>query len=123
MPYVAAGYNYMLLLVGPVQFSRTRTLHRRALLATHHSPETRHFIDADALSAMKRDVILINCARGGVVDTAALLAALDEGTIGGAGLDVTDPEPLPRDHALLQKTNLIIAPHRGRCDEGRQGCK
>ena len=65
---------------------------------------------------MKRDSVLVNCARGGVVDTAALQEALEQGTIGGAGLDVTEPEPLPRDHPLLlQKTNLIIAPHRGRC--------
>lgn len=77
------------------------------------SPETRHFIDATALAAMKKDAVLINVARGGVVDTEALLSALKDGSIGAAGLDVTEPEPLPRDHELLSLSNVILAPHRG----------
>ena len=77
------------------------------------TPETKHFIDAAALASMKRDAVLVNVARGGVVDTDARFAALRDGTIGAAGLDVTEPEPLPRDHPLLALKNVVLAPHRG----------
>lgn len=62
---------------------------------------------------MKSTAILINIARGPVVDTAALTEALQQRTIYAAGLDVTDPEPLPRDHPLLQLDNVTITPHLG----------
>jgi glyoxylate reductase len=62
---------------------------------------------------MKRTAILVNIARGGVVDTAALTEALQERRIYAAALDVTDPEPLPRDHPLLSLDNVIFAPHLG----------
>ncbi len=75
--------------------------------------ETRGLIDARALSKMKRTAILINLARGPVVDTAALTEALAQRRIYAAGLDVTDPEPLPRDHPLLKLDNVAIAPHLG----------
>ena len=55
----------------------------------------------------------MNTARGPIVDTDALVRALNEGTIGGAALDVTDPEPLPADHPLLEAPNLIVVPHIG----------
>src|SRR5215470_3291468 len=58
-------------------------------------------------------MILINVARGEVVDTDALATALAEGRIGGAGLDVTDPEPLPPDHVLWRARNVVITPHVG----------
>lgn len=63
--------------------------------------------------AMKRSGILVNVGRGSVVDQEALCAALAEGTIAAAGVDVTSPEPLPRDHPLLKLPNLTISPHTG----------
>ena len=62
---------------------------------------------------MKRTATLINVARGPIVDTAALTEALSERRIFAAALDVTDPEPLPRDHPLLKLDNVTIAPHLG----------
>jgi glyoxylate reductase len=77
------------------------------------NPETRHLVDADFLAAMKPTAHLINTARGGVVDQEALAAALHEGQIAGAALDVTEPEPLPPDHPLLRAPNLLVLPHLG----------
>ncbi|MCC7359098.1 MAG: D-glycerate dehydrogenase [Anaerolineales bacterium] len=72
---------------------------------------TRHLINATALAKVKRGAILVNTARGGVVDQAALHAALTSGRLAAAGLDVTDPEPLPMNSPLLQLENVVIAPH------------
>ncbi len=77
------------------------------------SDETRGLIDARALGLMKSTAILINIARGPVVDTQALTDALTKRQIAAAGLDVTDPEPLPRNHPLLKLDNVVIAPHLG----------
>jgi glyoxylate reductase len=77
------------------------------------TPETRHLIDAAALARMKPTAVLVNTARGGVVDQEALRAALEAGEIAGAALDVTDPEPLPADHPLLEAPNLLVVPHIG----------
>ena len=74
---------------------------------------THHLIDAEALRKMKQTATLINIARGPIVDTQALYEALRDGQIAGAGLDVTDPEPLPRDHPLLGLDNVTILPHLG----------
>ena len=82
-------------------------------LHTPLTPDTRHLIGAAALARMKPTAFLINTARGGVVDQEALRAALIEGRIAGAGLDVTDPEPLPADHPLLDAPNLLVVPHIG----------
>jgi glyoxylate reductase len=82
-------------------------------LHTPLTPETHGLIDAEALGRMKPTAYLVNTARGPVVDTAALAAALHEGRIAGAALDVTDPEPLPGDHPLLDAPNLIVLPHLG----------
>ncbi len=75
--------------------------------------DTRHLIDAGALARMKPTAHLVNTGRGPLVDQDALAAALHAGTIGGAALDVTDPEPLPADHPLLEAPNLIVVPHVG----------
>lgn len=77
------------------------------------TPETRGMIGREQLRLMKPSAILINVARGGVLDHDALAEALREKWIYAAALDVTEPEPLPRDHPLLQMNNLIIAPHLG----------
>ena len=77
------------------------------------TPETRHLINANALRKMKPTAILVNISRGPVVDTDALCQALREGWIGGAGLDVVDPEPIPDDHPLLFMDNVTITPHIG----------
>jgi glyoxylate reductase len=77
------------------------------------TPETYHLIDEAALSLMKPGAILVNTARGPIVDQGALGAALRAGTIAGAALDVTDPEPLPAGDPLLRAPNLIVAPHIG----------
>lgn len=75
--------------------------------------ETSKMIDEHALQQMKSTALLINAARGAVVDSAALVKALEKGWIRGAGLDVTDPEPLPPDHALYRLENCLITPHIG----------
>jgi glyoxylate reductase len=74
---------------------------------------TRHMIDARSLAAMKPTAILVNTSRGGVVNHAALADALARGAIGGAALDVTDPEPLPAGHPLHSLDNCLIVPHLG----------
>jgi glyoxylate reductase len=77
------------------------------------TPETRHLINRDALRKMKRTAILINTARGPIVDQEALYDALTDGTIAYAALDVTDPEPMKSDHPLLTLPNATIVPHIG----------
>jgi D-3-phosphoglycerate dehydrogenase len=75
------------------------------------TPQTRGMINDDAFARMKPGAILINCARGPVVDTAALVRALDAKKIAGCALDTTDPEPLPDPHPLRGRDNVIINPH------------
>jgi D-3-phosphoglycerate dehydrogenase len=75
------------------------------------TPETRHLIDAAALNKMKDTAILINTSRGAVIDTQALVHALQEGQILGAGLDVFENEPLPTDHPLVGMPNVILTSH------------
>lgn len=74
---------------------------------------TRRLIDRAALAAMKPTAVLVNASRGPIVDTDALVEALSEGVIAAAGLDVTDPEPLPADHPLAALPNCFIVPHIG----------
>ena len=81
------------------------------------TPETRGLIGAAELALMRPDAILVNVARGGVVDHDALHRALAGGKIRGAAIDVTEPEPLPRDHPLLGLDNLVITPHLGSAAE------
>ena len=83
------------------------------VLAAPLTPETRNLISGDELRGMKRTAYLVNVARGGLVDTDALVQALRSSQIAGAALDVTDPEPLPAGHALLEMANCLVVPHIG----------
>ncbi len=74
-------------------------------------PATTNLFDAKMFARMKKTAFFINVGRGGSVVTDDLVAALNNGTIAGAGLDVTEPEPLPKDHALWKAKNIIITPH------------
>ena len=75
------------------------------------TPETHHLMNAQSLAKMKRSAILINAARGPVVDPGALYDALKNGVIAGAALDVTEPEPIAGDHKLLSLPNCLVVPH------------
>ena len=75
------------------------------------TPQTRKSINDEAFAAMKPNAVIINCARGPVIDTDALVRALDAKKIAGAALDTTDPEPLPNPHPLRGRENVIINPH------------
>ena len=91
-------------------------LAERSDVVSLHVPltaETRGLVDAAFLARMRRDAYLVNTSRGAVVDSGALAAALHEGRIAGAALDVTDPEPLPAGHPLLSAPNLLLTPHVG----------
>lgn len=73
--------------------------------------ETSGLFDAAAFGAVKEGAVFVNTARGGLVDHNALLGALESGRLFGAGLDVTEPEPLPADHPLLNRDDVIVTPH------------
>ena len=75
------------------------------------TPQTYHLIDKQAIARMIPEAILINTARGGLVDQEALYSALASGCLAAAALDVTDPEPIPTDHPLLKLPNLLVTPH------------
>ncbi|WP_339102629.1 D-2-hydroxyacid dehydrogenase [Haloterrigena salinisoli] len=74
---------------------------------------TRNLVDEDALATLPPEAVLVNAARGGIVDTDALVSALQYEGIRGAALDVTDPEPLPSDHELWDLENCLLTPHTG----------
>jgi D-3-phosphoglycerate dehydrogenase len=81
------------------------------VLSAPATPDTLRMIDADALAAFRPGALLVNIARGTMVDADALLHALDAGTLGAAALDVTDPEPLPDGHPLWHHPRVLVTPH------------
>ena len=76
-------------------------------------PQTRHLIGENEFKAMKQGAVIINTARGGIIDEEALLRSLNESYLGGAALDVTENEPLPAGHPFYGRTDVIITPHIG----------
>jgi glyoxylate reductase len=114
----AAGFGMTVVHARPTPLEE---LLARADFVSLHVPltdGTRHLIDARALGCMKPTAMLVNTARGGVVDQRALAAALAERRIAGAALDVTDPEPLPSEDPLLDAPNLLVVPHIGSATVG-----
>lgn len=115
----AAGFDMRVITVG-----RDDALHAALAQADFVSlhapltPQTRHLIDAAALAAFKPGAILVNTARGPIVDQVALAAALRSGHLAAAALDVTDPEPLPAHDPLLGAPNLLVLPHIGSATRG-----
>ncbi|MEC7915362.1 MAG: NAD(P)-dependent oxidoreductase [Actinomycetota bacterium] len=85
-----------------------------AQIISIHAPlssETRHLVDSELISHMRDGVFIVNTARGALIDDNALLVALKSGKVAGAGLDVTEPEPLPSGHPLLEHENVLVTPH------------
>ena len=83
-------------------------------LITLHVPstaDTRQMINRETIKKMRAGVVLVNVSRGTLIDTGALIAALQRGHVRAAALDVIDPEPIPPDHPLLKMNNVIITPH------------
>ena len=112
----AQGFEMTVIHAGADDADALAEVLRRSDFVTLHCPLTRathHLIDAAALAQMRPTAILINTARGQIVDQEALRRALIDGRLAGAALDVTQPEPLPADHPLLAVPNLIVVPHIG----------
>ena len=109
----AEGFSMRILATPRVAFDELLAQSDAVTLHVPLTSDTRHLIDAAALARMKPTAVLVNTARGGVVDQEALARALEHGEIAGAALDVTDPEPLPPDHPLLDAPNLLVLPHIG----------
>ena len=100
------------------------TLLRESDFVSMHTPlndQTRHLVNADFLARMKPNAVLINTSRGPVVELQALYAALRSRRIFAAGLDVTDPEPLPLDSPLLELDNLVVCPHIASASRSTRG--
>ncbi len=100
---------------GAVLVAKDELFARADIISIHVvlSPRTRGLVGAAELARMKPDALLINTSRGPIVDELALITALRERRIGGAALDVFEPEPLPQDHPLLALDNTVITPHLG----------
>jgi phosphoglycerate dehydrogenase-like enzyme len=132
----AQGYDMTVIAIDPVRTEKppfvhelrptsTETLHdllRRSdvvMTACPLTQETYHLISATELALMKPSAYLINVTRGGIIDEPALVEALKAGQIAGAGLDVTEKEPLPADSPLWDAPNLILTPHRAGASQHR----
>ncbi|MCB0106267.1 MAG: D-2-hydroxyacid dehydrogenase [Caldilineaceae bacterium] len=132
----AQGYNMTILAVDPVRTEKPEfvaelkptnrenlhSLLARAdvvMMACPLTQETYHLISTEELAAMKPTAYLINVTRGGIVDEPALVAALQNGQIAGAGLDVVEKEPLSPDSSLWDAPNLILTPHRAGASQHR----
>jgi len=127
----AAGFGMTLLYHGPnrkrgveeslgIEASSLVSLLERSDFVSLHAPltpETQGLINAETLRLMKRTSVLVNTSRGGLVDTGALIAALEAHDIAFAALDVTDPEPIPAGHKLLELDNCLVVPHIGSASE------
>jgi glyoxylate reductase len=100
-------------LAEPVELARLLAESDFISISVPLTEKTRHMIGTHELASMKRDVIIVNTARGPVIDEEALIMALKLGRIGGAGLDVTEVEPIRADHPLLQFPNVVVTPHIG----------
>ena len=98
-------------LFAPNQFADLLAQSDYVVLSAPSTPQTHHLITAERLHQMMRTAVLINIARGALVDEPALIAALRDGTIAGAGLDVFETEPLPADSPLWSMPNVILSPH------------
>ncbi len=97
-----------------IEYSNLEELFEKAdivIVSLSYSKETHHFINEKLLKRMKHSSAIINVSRGAVIDTNALVKALREGWIAGAGLDVFEPEPLPKDHELTKLENVVLTPH------------
>ncbi len=110
-------YNRSVKDIPNVSFVDIDTLMKKSDIVTLHipsTPSTHHFIDESKIALMKKNAILINTARGAIVDSEALAKALNEDKIAGAGIDVFEMEPpIPASHPLLNSKNTILAPHIG----------
>ncbi len=99
-----------------VEMAELEDIYPHADFLTLHTPltdRTKHLLNAETLQQCKKNVRIINCARGGLIDEAALLDALNSGHVGGAALDVFEQEPLPADSPLLNHEQIIVTPHLG----------
>lgn len=105
--------------VGVERVDKQALFEQADILSVHLvlSERTRHLVDAQALASMKRGALLVNTSRGPIVDEQALIAALIEGRLGGAGLDVFEQEPLPADHPFRTLPNVLATPHIGYVSE------
>jgi D-3-phosphoglycerate dehydrogenase len=104
-----------------VEFVELAELFRGADALSLHAPsnpQTHHIVGASAIAAMQKAAIIVNTARGDLIDTEALAAALTEGRLGGAALDVFEKEPLPDDDPLRAAPNLILTPHSAWYSQG-----
>jgi phosphoglycerate dehydrogenase-like enzyme len=101
--------------VGVERVEKEALFRRADVLSVHLvlGPRSRGIVGRNEIALMKRDAILVNTSRGPIVDTEAVIAALEEGRLGYAGFDVYDREPLPADHPLRRASNVLLTPHIG----------